>query len=454
MEIYELVSVVGKNFPTSYYRVNIMKKITTLIMALALALGICSISSYAYYTRTKSIPSVRITVNTGDLELGDDLSDNADAYISISDENQYYEIDECEWLDDVTQLKVGDSPRIQVTLSAIPKETESYNYSTIYLFRGSYNSSNVSIKKGTLIAADTRDSGYSLMVTLRINEVKGTFDAPTSANWSSSLGYASWETDYNDSGYYDIYCYRGSKVVKKLLNYKGNSYNFYPYMTEAGDYAFKVRTVPASGSVGKSSEWTESGILAISKNQVSDGSGQTTADENGGIGSSVNGTVDTINGQNFGGQYGWITQGNAKYFRYPDGKIATGWIKLEDKYYHFDTSGKLQKGWYQNQYGAWFYLDTDTGVMKTGWLNINGNYYYLKTEKGDNEGSMSKGLTAIDGKYYFFNDSGMMYTGWRQINGAYYYFYPQGTTGGAFGYMATNTKVGDFTVGADGAWRP
>ncbi len=212
--------------------------------------------------------------------------------------------------------------------------------------------------------------------------------------------------------------------------------------------------MPAQGSVGKSSEWTESGILAIGKNQVSDGTGQTTADENGGIGSSVNGTVDTINGQNFGTQYGWITQGNAKYFRYPDGSIATGWIKLEEKYYHFDSSGKLQKGWYQNPYGAWFYLDTDSGVMKTGWLNINGNYYYLRTEKGDNEGSMAKGLCNIGGKYYFFNDSGMMYTGWRQINGAYYYFYPQGSTGGAYGHMAVSTKIGDFTVGADGAWRP
>ena len=433
-----------------------MKKTAAFILTLSAVVGIAGISSYAYYTKTKSIPNVKITINTGDLNLGDDVSDDAYAYVSIPDDNQYYELEECEWIDDITELKVGDAPRMQVTLSAIPREQEYANYSTIYLFTGSYNSSNVTVRKGSLLAADTRDSGYTLLVTLRINEVNGTYDAPTSANWTSTLGTAKWDTDYNDSGYYDIYCYRGGKIVKKLQNYKGNTYNFYPYMTAEGDYMFKVRTVPVpgSGSVGKSSEWTESGVLAIGKSQVSDGSGQTTADENGGSGSVINGSVDTINGQNFGSQYGWITQGNSQYFRYPDGKIATGWMKLDDKYYRFDNTGKLQKGWFQNQYGAWFYLDPNTGAMKTGWFNDNGNYYYLRTEKGDNEGSMAKGLTAIDGRYYFFNDYGMMYTGWRQINGAYYYFYPQGTTGGAFGYMATNTKIGVFTVGADGAWRP
>lgn len=432
-----------------------MKKVTAFFITAALLLGFGSISSFAYYTKTKSIPSVRITVNTGELNLGDDLSSNADAYISIADANQYYELEDAEWLDDVTELKVGDAPRMQVTLSAVPKETESSNYSTIWLFTGSYNTSNVSIKKGEFIAADTRDSGYTLLVTLRLNPVNGTYDAPTSANWNSTFGTAKWDVTYNDSGYYDIYCYRGAKVVKKLLNYKGNSYNFFPYMTEVGDYTFRVRTVQVPGSgAGKSSEWTESSVLAVHKGQTSDGTGQTNADENGGVGSSVNGTVDYINGQNFGDQYGWITQGNDKYFRYPDGKIATGWIKLDGTYYRFDNNGKLKKGWFQNPYGQWFYLDTTTGAMKTGWFNDNGNYYYLSREKGDKEGSMAKGLTEIDGKKYFFNDSGMMYTGWRNINGAYYYFYPQGSTGGAYGYMAVNTKISDFTVGADGAWRP
>ena len=432
-----------------------MNKIRTLIVTAAAVLGMTSMSSYAYYTKTKSIPSVRITINTGELSLGDELSDNAEAYVSIADGNQYYELDDAEWLDDITELKVGDAPRMRVTLYAIPKETESTNYSTVWLFNGSYNSSNVSIKKGELLSADRRDSGYSLMVTLRVDPVKGTYDTPVSANWSSTLGLAKWDVNYNDSGYYDVYCYRGSKVVKRLLNYKGTSYNFFPYMTEVGEYSFKVRAVPAPNSgIGKSSEWEESSVLNIHKGQTSDGSGQTTADENGGVGSSVTGTVDYINGQNFGGQYGWINQGNDTYFRYPDGKIATGWMKLDGIYYRFDNTGKLKKGWFQNQYGHWFYLDPNTGAMKTGWFNDNGNYYYLSKEGGDKEGTMAKGLTVIDGKTYFFNDYGMMYTGWRNIGGAYYYFYPKGSTGGAYGYMAINTKVGVFNVGADGAWRP
>ena len=74
-----------------------------------------------------------------------------------------------------------------------------------------------------------------------------------------------------------MYLYRGSSVVKKLEEYKGTSYNFYPYMTKEGDYSFKVRTVPHTEEEkkrGKKSEWTEAGDLYIAEDEVSDGTGQ------------------------------------------------------------------------------------------------------------------------------------------------------------------------------------
>ena len=432
-----------------------MKKRSVFSLILLAFMAAISITSFAYYTKTRGIPNVRITIDTGALEPGDDLSDDAEAYVSVPEGNIYYELDDAEWIDDITELKVGDAPRMRVWLYAIPREVESKNYSTIYLFNGSYSPSNVRVNGGELISADKRDSGYALMVTLRVDPVKGTFSDPISANWSSPIGKATWDVDYNDSGYYDVTCYRGSKVVKRLYDYHGNYYNFYPYMTEPGEYSFRVRTVAQPGvSGGKASGWTESSILTVNADKVSNGSGQTTADEHGGS-SATSGTVSSINGQNLGTQYGWITSGNDRYFRYPDGQLATGWLNLNGVYYRFDATGKMLKGWQKNDYGSWFYLDPNTGAMKTGWFNDNGSYYYLRTDKGDYEGVMVTGWADIGGKRYYFNESGMMVTGWRGIDGKYYYFYPQGsaTADGSYGYMAVNTTIdGVFAVGADGAW--
>ena len=87
-------------------------------------------------------------------------------------------------------------------------------------------------------------SGGDLKVTIRVNPIKGTYDPPENAEWGSSRGRATWDAGDSSSGYYDVYLYRGSSTVKKVEDYKGTSYNFYPYMTKEGDYTFKVHTVP------------------------------------------------------------------------------------------------------------------------------------------------------------------------------------------------------------------
>ena len=437
----------------------VMKKYVSFLLTCIMLAGCFIIPAFSWSTRTKTIPSVKITVNLGDISVGDELSSNAESYISIPD-NEYYTLDDAEWIDEVSSVKVGDQPRMRVYLSAVPKETSGSNYDTIWLFHSSYNSSNVRVTKGEFITADRRDSGYALEVTLRINPIKGTYQAPTDVYWTDSRGTGRWSVDENDSGYYDVICYRGATSVKKLYTYHGNSYNFYPYMTREGDYSFKVRTVPAPNGAGKNSEWMDSGSLYIDKNNVSDGSGQTTADEyNGGAAS---GTVNPgIGGNNYpdgtgnSNVAGWVSEAGNVYFRYPNGEYAKdGWMKLDDKWYMFDASGRRLTGWQQNRFKLWFYMDPNSGAMKTGWLLDNGKWYFLNTTKDDYEGCMVRGWWTWNNQKYYFNESGVMVTGWYQIGGKFYYFYPQGSTGGSYGYMATNTKIGDFRVGADGAWSP
>ena len=267
-----------------------MKKLMKIILAAAVFTMMLVTTVFAYSERYRAIPSVRITVQTGELSIGDELSDNAESYVTVPD-NDYYTLDAAEWLDDIRSLKVGDEPRMKVYLYNSGRTIEHSDYDTIYNFRGSYTASNVHITNGEFISAARRDGNETLEVTLRVKAIKGEYDSPEDVYWTSSRGVARWNAPENGSGYYDVICYRGSSVVKRLNGYHGTSYNFYPYMTKAGDYSFRVRTVAPeniSSSVGKSSDWMESDTLTIEENQVSDGSGQTSSDETGG-GPSING---------------------------------------------------------------------------------------------------------------------------------------------------------------------
>lgn len=278
-------------------------------------------------------------------------------------------------------------------------------------------------------------------MVLRVKGVKGTYEAPKEAEWGSGKGKATWKAPDDKTGYYDVILYKGSTVMKKLEDYNGTSYNFYPYMTKEGDYTFKVRTVPHTDEqkrYGKKSEWTESDSKYIDEDEVSDGSGQdnSSGGSSGGI-TPGGGTTDV----------GWRQENNVWYFKYPDGNyIKNNWLLWNSKWYLFDNSGKMLTGWQQKD-GHWYYFDTSYGGMKTGWLKEGDKWYYLNPNQGGPEGAMiSNCWLTISGKTYFINQSGVMMEGWYQVSGKWYYFYP------GDGSKAVSTSIGGFVVDADGVW--
>ena len=230
--------------------------------------------------------------------------------------------------------------------------------------------------------------------------------------------------------------------MKKLEDYNGTSYNFYPYMTKEGDYTFKVRTVPHTDEqkrYGKKSEWTESDSKYLDEDEVSDGSGQdnsSSGSSGGGI-TPGGGTTDV----------GWRQENNVWYFKYPDGNyIKNNWLLWNSKWYLFDNNGKMLTGWQQKD-GHWYYFDTGYGGMKTGWLKEGDKWYYLNPNQGGPEGAMiSNCWLTINGKTYFINQSGVMMEGWYQVSGKWYYFYP------GDGSKAVSTSISGFVVDADGVW--
>ena len=401
------------------------------ILTTALAAILMSVSIMTAAAADRVITSVTIRVNSK-LEPGSTLPDIGldsgsveSGEISVSSSTNRYTVDRAEWVTSTSRtIEVGDRPEMKVWLRA---GSEDY-------FKGTYRSSNVSVKSGDFVSAKREDSD-TLMVRIRVQAVKGNFAPPEDAYWKDNArGMARWEKpEDGDSGKYEVVLRRGSAKVHTVET-TGTSYNFYPYMTTAGTYSFRVRTIAktsADENYGKSSDWIESDELYIAKEDVSDGSGRTDV--------TVGPTGNTL--------VGWQYQDNEWYYYYPDGTCQRdSWLNVNDRWYLFQADGKMLKGW-QNRDGKTYFL-SDNGDMHMGWIQAEGRWYYMNPVPGDYFGAMVKNQWAeVNGKTYYFNQDGIMVEGWYQVGEDWYYFYP------GDGNKAVNTWIDTFYVDENGIWR-
>jgi glucan-binding YG repeat protein len=378
------------------------------------------------------ISSLTIRV-VSDLEPGDTLpgidagsTSASDGGISVYVSGSKCQISDAEWVTSTKkEMSVGSTPEMKITL--VPEED--------YYFKGSYRSSNITIKGGTFVSAD-RKSSEKLVIKLKVKAISGDFDAPEDAYWKDNTkGTAKWEAaDSNDTGKYEVQLKKGSSTVTTIET-TSRTYDFYPYMTTAGTYKFKVRTIAktsAQEDYGKKSAWTESDEIYIAKEDVSDGRGQES-------------TISEVQGITTS-QVGWIQSSGNWYYRYPNGEYASDtWQKINDKWYLFQADGKMLTGW-QMRNGRSYLLGSD-GVMLTGWQYVNDNWYYLNPYPDAYEGTMfADMLYTIDGNTYYFQSDGTRASGWNSVNGNWYYFYPD------TGIMAKNTTIDTFYVNENGEW--
>lgn len=390
-----------------------------------------------YAATRKSISKVTVNLNL-DLTAGEDLPDlsaGEDSAFNVWGGNDRYVVDEAQWVSSAKQeVKIGSTYTLKATLTA--KTPDEYG------FQGTYKSSNVTIKGGTLVSA-SRKSYEELVVTIKTKPVEGEYEAPEEAYWKEhQLGVAEWDKVDNVTTY-EVALYKGSSSVYKIKAFKGTKVNFYPYMTSAGTYSFKVRSVPSSTDAkdyAKSSDWTESDEVYVAKESVSDGSGKIDYNNTGN-----NGTPGTGTGNNPNAPMGWLQSGNKWSYHYPDGSYQKdSWLQVNNIWYLFDSEGWMMTGW-QQKGGLWYYLDT-SGAMRTGWLQAANGWYFLNP--GPVAGPMWRNQwLQLDGKTYFLSDSGVMCEGWVELGGNWHYFYPGN------GSMAVNTMIGNFAIDANGVWR-
>lgn len=429
-----------------------MKKRVCLISLLITAL-ICFPSSAAL----KTIPNViisctgRVEPNSILSELVVDTSGSGTGDINLAVSGIDYYIDDCSISGGSDRfVRVGDEIKIRVVL--VPSDEETHAFS------GTYSSSNVKINGGTYLSSAASKS--SLTVTFKMNPVSGKLPGPESPGWrtggaasapvaspegpgsgkgssgtgkssSKVSGTARWSNPSGGTGYYEIWLYRGNTCIYKVEDYKGNSYDFYPYMTKEGTYYYKIRTVPHTAEQKKyaqRSDFEVSDELYIDAENVSDG--RKTDD----------GLKDTTT-------VGWVKSGTTWYYRYPNGNLKkNGWEKVNDKWYLFDREGKMLTGLQTITSGT--YCLAATGEMLTGWRQIDKKWYFFESTAGSvSEGAMFKDrwIYEADKKTYYLGSDGIMCTGWKQIGDIWYHFDETGN-------LSRDTWIDTFYVDPEGKW--
>ena len=121
---------------------------------------------------------------------------------------------------------------------------------------------------------------------------------------------------------------------------------------------------------------------------------------------------------------------------------STGWVQNADGTWNYlNAEGNKVTGWLQSPAsGLWYYMDANGVMMSNGWINDNGTWYYLTST-----GAMKTGWLNDRGTWYYLQANGAMKTGWLNDNGTWYYL-------NASGAMLSNTTVGGYVLGANGAW--
>ena len=162
--------------------------------------------------------------------------------------------------------------------------------------------------------------------------------------------------------------------------------------------------------------------------------------------------------------------GNGNWEQHADGRwsfVLTGgirltskWGKLEystgdrsaDGWYHFNSYGLMDTGWFQDEKGNWYYCNTDKdgfqGKMKTGWVynDTDKNWYYLDPDTG----MMRTGWVEVAGKWYYFATQASAQTYAYDAKAEQWNYLDNGVK--PMGSMYVNTTTPDgYRVGADGA---
>ena len=129
-----------------------------------------------------------------------------------------------------------------------------------------------------------------------------------------------------------------------------------------------------------------------------------------------------------GNSYYMMDSQHANFTTSKQGRIVTGFNKIKNATYYFDSNGVEKFGWQQID-GDWYYFidsryvaykDSNKGQMVTGFKTIGGKKYYFKSNGVQVK---ANGAVSINGSLYLINRDGEVTskTGWVKYGDDWYY---------------------------------
>lgn len=295
------------------------KKMWGMKLALTLAAGVMTISSFA--ASKKKINSVTVKVESN-IELG---AVHGEEEIDIETRGNnfsydHYEIENfgSDWWDD-------DVPEITIYLRA----DEGYYFALT-------KASSLRLTGATFVKMYRQDSSETLALRVKLPAMAERLGPDTEVRLSTN-GLATWD-EVKGAGSYELrlYC-DGTKVG---LNSQTTDQLFYDYtsmMVKPGSYQVKVRAVNKLNSSNKG-EWMESEDVTISNEMAAVYS------------------QAAVKGE-------WKSEGNRLWYRHEDGTYTrSDWEMIDEKWYLFDEEGYVRTGWVEWK-GEQYYCQEGTGEM-------------------------------------------------------------------------------------------
>ncbi len=288
------------------------------------------------------ISSVSLYISS-EIEAGESGSD-----VTVTSSSSKFSIDDVEVTNKPDEeWKDGNKPKLKVTLEA---EDD-------YYFASGFSKSSVSLSGSDGTVSSVSRSSSELIVYITLDALEDDESdhelAVSNLEWDEENGKGYWD-ECEDANKYEVRLYRGSNAVTSVLTTTYTSYDFSSYMTNSGNYSFKVRGVYNSSNKGS---WEESDSWYVSADVAEEISSKSPSGVSG-PGSST-------------GAGAWL-------------KDSTGWW-----YCNADKSYTINNWQYIND--CWYYFNK-SGYMVTGWIHWNSIWYYC-----GESGAMLLNTTTPDG---------------------------------------------------------
>lgn len=253
-----------------------------------------------------------------------------------------------------------------------------------------------------------------------------------------------WRTVGGKRLYYDNVT---GKVLSGWLNYCDSSY----YLdAENGKQTgfFKEEDGTAHLMTEKGYEVTEQGFAEYDGKTYYINEDGTLADGK----TSIDGDTYCFDGNSGYMLTGGFVEGdnNEVFYLGGDGKAFTGWHDIDEYRRYFKEDGVMSRGITEIDGKKYFFSETDGAMRVSNWAtSTDDNSVYYCGEDGvcvtgwqDIEGlpyyfnedcTRATGLVSVEGGTYFLDENGVMLTGWQTVNNHQCYFLPDGKM--AFGWQ-------------------